>query len=130
MDTRRDLNPGELLQVKYEFDLLCAEPGFWKWSKVHPGYLFTVGPMDMTREWPMRSGRRMSVRRARPFAISCGPRMAIRTTDAAKEKAYNEAKQEFKGTGKIRGYKFLCPDGKNYIWLSYYTVKLLEEING
>jgi len=42
-------------------------------------------------------------------------------------KIYDLAREEYEKTGRIPGYKFLCPEGKNHIWLSHYDVEYLEK---
>ena len=38
------------------------------------------------------------------------------------------AQKEFQKTNKIRGYKFLHPNGKDYVWLSHYDVEILKNL--
>ena len=131
------MTPGKLLKVPFDFRPLRGTPTTWEWLRVTPGYLLCLEEMDMTREWAASSAavaaaRAAWDRRARPARWAGTPVAAAAAARAAAEaweeynKIYDLAREEFEKTGKIHGFKFLCPEGKNHIWLSRYDVEYLR----
>jgi hypothetical protein len=128
--------PGNLLSLPFEGVFLSADLAEWEYQKISPGYLLCLDSMDVTGEWAAAAHAAATAAVAAPAAVAAAPaarRLAPAAVAAASEAAWEEynkiyklAMKEFEETGKIGGYKFLCPEGKNYIWLSHYDGEYLE----
>jgi len=104
--------PGCLLSLACPTEFLKSDTNDWSYCYVAPGYLLCIEEMDMTKEWT-----------AAGVASAAGRAVATRREEYSK--IYDLAREEYEKTGRIHGYKFLCPEGKNYIWLSHYDVEYL-----
>jgi hypothetical protein len=115
---------GELLEASCTTTFLEANQERWNYVDVLPGYLLCVDEMDMTENWAAGAPRVLFA------ALSAASESAVASVVVAVEeysKTYVAAKEEFEKTGRIKGYKFLAPNGRDLVWLSHYDFELLKK---